>query len=65
MIKAAILKEMENPKEERAAISIGAHNTDTGWVNFLEWLNALGRRSCENDAVCAADIPIRNIPARA
>lgn len=28
MIKAAILKEMENPKEERAAISIGAHNTD-------------------------------------
>ena len=39
MIKAAILKEMENPKEERAAISIGAHNTDTGWVNFLEWLN--------------------------
>lgn len=39
MIKAAILKEMKNPKEERAAISIGAHNTDTGWVNFLEWLN--------------------------
>lgn len=39
MIKAAILEELKLPKEERAAISIGAHNTDTGWVDFLVWLN--------------------------
>lgn len=39
MIKTAILEELKHPKEERAAISVGAHNTDTGWVNFLKWLN--------------------------
>lgn len=39
MVKAAILAELEFPKEERAAVSIGVHNTDTDWINFLVWLN--------------------------
>lgn len=39
VIKAAIREELDRPQEERAAISIGVHNTDSGWVDFLEWLN--------------------------
>lgn len=39
MIKPAIIQELARTKEERAAIAIGAHNTDTGWVNLLLWLN--------------------------
>ena len=39
MIKAAILEELALPKEERAAISVGVHSTDTKWIDLLEWLN--------------------------
>ena len=30
---------LQKPKEERMAIYIGVHGTDSGWVNFLLWLN--------------------------
>lgn len=39
MIKAAIREELRYSIKERKAISVGAHNTDTDWVNFLKWLN--------------------------
>lgn len=39
MIKSAILEELKYSPKERAVISVGVHNTDTDWVNFLEWLN--------------------------
>lgn len=39
MVKAAILEVLEFPKEKRAAVSIGVHNTDTDWINFFVWLN--------------------------
>lgn len=38
-VKSAILEELDKPKEERKAIYLGVHNTDTGWIKFLEWLN--------------------------
>ena len=31
--------ELSKPKEERMAIHIGVHGTDTSWVQFLQWLN--------------------------
>lgn len=39
MVKEAVEKELARPKEERNAVYIGVHNTDTGWVKLLEWLN--------------------------
>lgn len=39
MMKPVILEELRYDKKEREAISIGVHNTDTGWINFFEWLN--------------------------
>lgn len=38
-VKSAILEELDKPKEKRKAIYLGVHNTDTGWIKFLEWLN--------------------------
>ena len=32
-------EQLQKPKEERMAIYIGVHGTDSGWVNFLLWLN--------------------------
>ena len=37
--KPIIEEELQKPKEERIAICIGVHGTDTGWVKFLEWIN--------------------------
>ena len=37
--KGVIDDELKRPKEERKAIYVGVHNTDTGWVNLLAWLN--------------------------
>lgn len=39
-VKAKITEELDKPVvEDREAIYLGVHNTDTGWVKFLEWLN--------------------------
>lgn len=37
--KPLIEEQLQKPKEERMAIYIGVHGTDSGWVNFLLWLN--------------------------
>ena len=37
--KPLIEEQLQKPKEERMAIYIGVHGTDSGWVNFLFWLN--------------------------
>ena len=37
--KPLIEEQLQTPKEERMAIYIGVHGTDSGWVNFLLWLN--------------------------
>ena len=37
--KPLIEEQLHKPKEERMAIYIGVHGTDSGWVNFLLWLN--------------------------
>lgn len=39
MIKAAITDELLKPKEQRSAIYIGVHGTDTGWGELLLWIN--------------------------
>lgn len=38
-IKAAIAKELLQPEEQRAAIYVGVHGTDSQWAKFLLWLN--------------------------
>lgn len=38
-IKEAIVNELAKPEDERAAICVGVHGTDWGWVEFFEWLN--------------------------
>lgn len=38
-VKKTIAQELNKPIEDREAIYLGVHNTDTGWVKFLEWLN--------------------------
>lgn len=38
-IKDLVTAELILPKEERSAIYVGVHNTDTGWVELLKWLN--------------------------
>lgn len=37
--KPLIEEQLQKPKEERMAIYIGVHGTDSDWVNFLLWLN--------------------------
>ena len=37
--KPLIEEQLQKPKQERMAIYIGVHGTDSGWVNFLLWLN--------------------------
>lgn len=37
--KAAIIQELRYSMKECKAIHLGVHNTDTGWVNLLLWLN--------------------------
>ena len=39
LVKEAVLEELTKSKEDRAAIYASVHNTDTGWVNLLKWLN--------------------------
>lgn len=39
MIKPVILEELRYDRQERTAISIGVHSTDTGWIDLFEWLN--------------------------
>lgn len=38
-IKAAIAKELLQPEEQRAAVYVGVHGTDSSWAKFLLWLN--------------------------
>lgn len=38
-IKDLVTAELALPKENRSAIYVGVHNTDTGWVELLKWLN--------------------------
>lgn len=38
-IKDAIQEELLKPEEERAAINVGVHGTDWGWVELFHWLN--------------------------
>lgn len=38
-IEALIANELKLPKEERKAIYVGIHSSDTSWINFLSWLN--------------------------
>lgn len=37
--KNIINEQMLKPKEERMAICVGVHGTDSYWVEFLEWIN--------------------------
>lgn len=38
-VKAKIAEELNKSVEDREAIYLGVHNTDSGWVKFLVWLN--------------------------
>lgn len=39
VIKPVVLEELRYDRQERTAISIGVHSTDTGWIDLFEWLN--------------------------
>lgn len=38
-IRTKVLNELQKPKEEREAVNIGVHSTDSSWVSLLLWLN--------------------------
>lgn len=38
-IRARVLNELQKPKEQREAVNIGVHSTDSSWVSLLLWLN--------------------------
>jgi hypothetical protein len=38
-IRSRVLTELQKPKEEREAVNIGVHSTDSSWVSLLLWLN--------------------------
>ncbi len=38
-IRTRVLTELQKPKEQREAVSIGVHTTDSSWVSLLVWLN--------------------------
>lgn len=38
-VKTEIAEELNKSVKDQEAIYLGVHNTDTGWVKFLEWLN--------------------------
>lgn len=49
ILKDAIIKELLKTKEERSAICIGVHRTDSSWVDFLLWLNnEYGKNGLDN-----------------
>lgn len=37
--RSMIEVQLSKPKEERKAICVGVHGTDTNWVKFFEWIN--------------------------
>lgn len=38
-IRTRVLTELQKPKEQREAVNIGVHSTDSSWVSLLLWLN--------------------------